>query len=120
MRSFYFYVNFIYSTLYKLFFVNKNKKNIILDVNWNHNLIYSHTKVNVWLCPKYMCIWVQNYYCGTKIAKLDLFYIELCDGCGNFVNNVYSHFVKIIWIFYDRLMDTKYITVEIFQFLDKI
>jgi hypothetical protein len=30
------------------------------------------------------------------------------------VNNVYSHFVKIIMIFYDRLMDTKYITIAIF------
>jgi hypothetical protein len=39
--------------------------------------------------------------------------MELSDGCGNFVNNVYSHFVKIIWIFYDRLIDTNYITIVI-------
>jgi hypothetical protein len=27
---------------------------------------------------------------------------------------MYSHFIKIIWIFYDRFMDTKYITIAIF------
>jgi hypothetical protein len=46
---------------------------------------------------------------GTKIWKLNLGYVELCDECCNFVNNIYSYFVKIIWIFYDRLMDMKYI-----------
>jgi hypothetical protein len=56
----------------------------------------------------------SNYSCYTKILKLDLVYIELCDGYGNFVNNIYSHFVKIIYIFYDRLIDTKYITIAIF------
>jgi hypothetical protein len=43
--------------------------------------------------------------------------MELCDGCGNFVNNVYSHFIKIIWIFYDSLMDIKYIAITIFDII---
>jgi hypothetical protein len=30
------------------------------------------------------------------------------------VKNVYYHFAKIIWFFYDILMDTKYITIVIF------
>jgi hypothetical protein len=69
--------------------------------------------VNVWLCPKYMCIRVRNYSSGIKISKLDSVYMELCDGCVNSMNNIYSCFVKIIWIFYDRLMGIKYITVTI-------
>jgi hypothetical protein len=56
----------------------------------------------------------SKYSCCTKNLKLDLAYIELCDGCGNFMNNVYSHFAKIIYIFYDKLIDTKYITIAIF------
>jgi hypothetical protein len=56
--------------------------------------------VNVWLFLKYRFIRVQNYSCGTKILKLDQCYLELHDGSKNFVNNVYSHFVKIIWIFF--------------------
>jgi hypothetical protein len=40
--------------------------------------------------------------------------MEQCDGCDNFVNNVYSHLVNIIWIFYDSLIDTKYIIIAIF------
>jgi hypothetical protein len=59
-------------------------------------LIYSHIMVNVWLCPKYICIRVQNYSCGTIFLKLEVFYKELCDGCDNFVNNVYSQFIKIL------------------------
>jgi hypothetical protein len=55
-----------------------------------------------------------KYSCCTKILKPDLVYIELCDGYDNFMNNVYSHFVKIIYIFYDRPIDTKYITIVIF------
>jgi hypothetical protein len=49
-----------------------------------------------------------------KILNFDLGYVELCDGCNNFVNNVYYHFVKIIWVFYDRPMDMKYITIATF------
>jgi hypothetical protein len=30
------------------------------------------------------------------------------------VQNVHSHFFKIIWFFCDRLMDKKYITIPIF------
>jgi hypothetical protein len=52
--------------------------------------------VNVWLCPKYICIRVQNYSCGTIFLKLEVSYKELCDGCDNFVNNVYSQFIKIL------------------------
>jgi hypothetical protein len=61
-----------------------------------------------------MCIRVQNYSCDTKISKLDLGHLELCDECINFVNNVYLHFVPIIWIFYVRFVDTKYIIIGIF------
>jgi hypothetical protein len=32
-----------------------------------------------------------------KFQNLDLGYLELCDECSNFVNNIYPHFVKIIW-----------------------
>jgi hypothetical protein len=68
--------------------------------------------VNVWLCPTYMCIRVQNYSCGTKFSKHDLVYMKLCDICANFVINVYSHFAKIICIFY-ILVDTKYIQINV-------
>jgi hypothetical protein len=66
-----------------------------------------------------MCIRVQNYSCGAKISKHDLVYMKLCDVCDNSVINVYSYFVKINCIFY-ILIDTKYITITIYIFLDKI
>jgi hypothetical protein len=47
-------------------------------------------------------------------------FMELCYGCNSFVNNVYSHFVKIIWFFCDRLMDTKYITISFLYFWTKL
>jgi hypothetical protein len=49
-----------------------------------------------------------------KFHSLDLSCMEIRDECSNFVNNVYTHFVKIIWIFYDRRMGTKYISIAIF------
>jgi hypothetical protein len=65
-----------------------------------------------------MWIRVQNYSCGMEISQFNLDYVELCCGCSNFVNNVYSHFVKIISIFYDSLMDTKYLTIPIFTIFE--
>jgi hypothetical protein len=52
-------------------------------MNSSRNLIYSHIVVNVWLCPKYWYIRVQNYSCGMKISMFDLRYLELCDECSD-------------------------------------
>jgi hypothetical protein len=52
-------------------------------------------------------IWYENF-------KFWLILYESLWWIQQFVNNVYSHFVKIIMIFYDRLMDTKYIIIAIF------
>jgi hypothetical protein len=91
----------------QIVFLNKNKKTLFYMEIGNINLIYSHDMVHVWSCLKYMWIRARNYSCGMEISQFNLDYVELCCGCSNFVNNVYSHFVKIISIFYDSLMDTK-------------
>jgi hypothetical protein len=82
----------------------------IANVTWYILILWS-----VYGYVQNICVYEFKIFMLYKKFKTWLnLYKTICDGCGNFMNNVYSHFVKIIYIFYDRLIDTKYITIVIF------
>jgi hypothetical protein len=75
-------------------------------------LIYPHITVNIWLCLKYKVHMNTKLLMRYKKFKTYLGYVELCYGCNNFMNNVYSHFIKIIYFFMTGLWTQNILSLQ--------
>jgi hypothetical protein len=70
-----------------------------------YKLALQYILVNIRLCPKLMCIWVQNMLWGTEISKIDLSFMKLCEWSIQ-LWTMYGHtLLKLSNLFYTNLMD---------------